>query len=326
MLRPLAVAVVVMSAGPLVAQTTKPKWLDAQDLLVRVGGDKNFTKSTPKVGVEFYLDAAGGALIAINEAGTIAAASAGPITTDRKATWAFAHDLRCRTADDSGWKSAKPKGVEAFTYPAAKLIVYAGEAKALALAELPAQVGSDNPPNWHHGLVLKVRAAGQAKFADARTKVGVEAFKDGNTSGLIYITETGQLATATAPATPPDPSAPKRPTPVYGLEPQVRKADERDFSKTTKTIPIEVFQDPNSGTLLYLTEAGFLAAAPPVAGLKDGQGLAWSHAMTLKARKGGEKEFGSAAKYGIECFIDKNSGHRVYICETGSVAVVPTKK
>lgn len=300
----------------------KPKWVDAQDFLVRTGGEKNFTKTTPKVGVEFYLDATGGALIAITDAGTIAAIPSSAVGADRKATWGFAHDLRCRKADEEGWKAAKPFGVEAFKYPAAKAVVYVSELKGLTLAELPGQVGADNPPAWHHGLVLKVRAPGQPKFADAKTKVGVEAFKDGNTGGLIYVTETGQLAAAQAPGTPPDASAPKRPNPVYGLEPQVRKADEKDFTKGTKVVAIEVFKDPNAGGLLYISEQGFLAAAPAPAALKDNQGLAWSHAMTLKARKGGEKDFSTAAKYGIEVFTDRNSGHTVYVCETGSVAVV----
>ena len=303
----------------------KPKWVDAQDLLVRTGGEKNFTKTTSKVGVEFYLDATGGALIAITESGTISAVPASAIGADRKATWGFAHDLRARKADEEGWKAAKPFGVEAFRYPAGKVIVYVSETKGLTLAEMPAQVGADNPPAWHHGLVLKVRAPGQPKFADAKTKIGVEAFKDGNTNGLIYITETGQLAATTAPATAPDAAAPKRPTPVYGLEPQVRKADEKDFTKATKVVAIEAFRDPNSGGLLYVSEQGFISAAPAPASLKDNQGLAWSHAMTLKARKGGEKEFSTATKYGIECFTDRNSGHLIYICETGSIAVVPKK-
>lgn len=303
----------------------KPKWVDAQDLLVRTGGEKNFTKTTPKVGVEFYLDATGGALIAISESGTIAAVSASAITGDRKATWGFAHDMRCRKADEIGWKEAKPFGVEAFKYPAGKVLVYVSETKGITLAEMPGQIGADNAPIWQHGLFLKVRAPGQPKFADAKTKIGVEAYKDGNTSGLIYITETGQLAAATAPGTAPDPSAPKRPTPVYGLEPQVRKADEKDFTKATKVFSIEVFKDPNSGGLIYLSEQGFIATAVAPAGMKDNQGLAWSHAMNLKARKGGEKEFSNAAKYGIEVFTDKNSGHTVYICETGSIAVVPKK-
>lgn len=313
--------VMLVFTSTVMAQSNKPQWIDAQDLLVRAGGEKQFTKSTPKVGVELYLDPVGKALIAINEAGVIAALPMTSLNTDRKATWVFAHDLRARKADDDGWKAAKPFGVEAFRYPAAMAIIYASEQKGLALAVMPNQIGSDNPPQFHHGLKLLVRAPGQTKFAEAKTKLGVEAFKDGNTSDLIYVTETGQLACAPAPTTPPDTSAPKRPMPVYGLEPQVRKAAERDFTKSTKSHAIEVFQDPNSGILLYLSESGFLATAPAVK-LKDSQGLSWSHGMSLKARKGGVRDFANATAYGIEVFVDKNSGLTLYVCETGSLAVI----
>ena len=151
-----SILVALVTSIALAQPAPKPKWVDAQDLLVRVGGEKNFTKTTPKVGVEFYLDSVGGALIAITEAGTISAVPATSIGGDRKATWGFAHDLRARKADEEGWKAAKPFGVEAFKYPAGKVIAYVSEAKGLTLAELPGQVGADSPPAWHHGLVLKV--------------------------------------------------------------------------------------------------------------------------------------------------------------------------
>jgi predicted small secreted protein len=315
----------LISASSTFAQTTKPKWLDAQDFLVRPNGEKNFGKNTPKIGVEFFIDANVGALIAINEAGTIAAAPVSKFTTDRKAAWAFAHELRTRKAEEESWKTSKPYGLEAFQYKAAQQLVYLSDAKGLALSPLPTQVGSDTPPSWQHGLMLKVRSLGQQKFADSKTKIGVEVFKDGNTSGLIYITETGQIATAQSPGSQPDPSAPKRPNPIYGLEPQIRKADEREFTASTRIIPIEVFQDPNSGSLIYLSELGYIATVASPTDIKNAQGLTWSHAMSLKVRKGGEKEFASAAKYGIEVYIDKNTGNVVYLCETGSIAVIPRK-
>lgn len=316
---------VVLLAQFVHGQAGKPKWVDAQDLMIRSGGEKNFTKTTPRQGVEFYVDTKLNTLIAINEAGAIAVTPIEAMTTDRKAEWSFAHDLRARKADDEAWKSAKPFGVEAFTYKTAKQIIYASEAKGLTFLPLPAQVGSDTPPAWHHGLLLKVRSPGMEKFADAKTKIGIEAFKDGNTGGLIYITETGQLATTTSTNTTPDPSSPKRPTPIYGLEPQVRKAEERDFTKSTKVLSVEVFVDANSNSLLYVSEAGFIAAIPDLKNNKEGQGLAWSHAMSLKARKGGEKEFTNATKYGVEVFTDKNSGCVLYVSETGSIAVFRPK-
>ena len=58
-------AVAVTAVGPeAVGQPTaqKPVWVYAHDLRVRKGGEKDFTKDTPKVGVEFFKDEAGGAL------------------------------------------------------------------------------------------------------------------------------------------------------------------------------------------------------------------------------------------------------------------------
>ena len=51
-------------AGPeAVGQPAAPKpvWVYAHDLRVRKGGEKDFTPETPKVGVEFFKDEAGGA-------------------------------------------------------------------------------------------------------------------------------------------------------------------------------------------------------------------------------------------------------------------------
>ena len=41
---------------------------------------------------------------------------------------------------------------------------------------------------------------------------------------------------------------------------------------------------------------------------------------------GGEKDFGPKTKtFGLEVFRDENNGNWIYICETGSIAVVPGK-
>ena len=117
----------------------------------------------------------------------------------------------------------------------------------------------------------------------------------------------------------------KPPKALSGLELRVRKADEADFTPATKKLGVEVFRDDNSGALLYISETGSVAAAPAPADVKSGQGVAWKHAMTLKARPGGVNEFEKANKYGVEVFQDNNTGHLVYASETGSIAVLPRK-
>ena len=45
--------------------------------------------------------------------------------------------------------------------------------------------------------------------------------------------------------------------------------------------------------------------------------------MDLTARKGGEKDFDKAKKFGIEVFQDNRTGNLIFISETGSIAVLP---
>src|SRR4051812_23335258 len=96
----LAAAAVGPEAFGQPAEAPKPVWVYAHDLRVRKGGEKDFTKETPKVGVEFFKDDAGGALVAVTQAGNLAAVPAGPIGAEKKATWLFAHDLRARKGDE----------------------------------------------------------------------------------------------------------------------------------------------------------------------------------------------------------------------------------
>ena len=156
----------------------------------------------------------------------------------------------------------------------------------------------------------------------------MEAFKDENTNGLLYVTETGAIATADYKATPPDPKKIAPPKTAYGLVVRVRGANEPDFTDKTKKVSIEVFEDPNAGNqLLYITDAGYIATAPNPGKFneipKGTTSIPWKAAMTLKARKGGEKSFDAAKKYGIEVFQDARTGNLIFITETGSIAVLP---
>jgi hypothetical protein len=321
-------AVAVVAVGPeAVAQQAAPKpvWVYAHDLRVRKGGEKDFTKDTPKVGVEFFKDEAGGALVAVSQAGDLDVTPAGQLGAEKKATWLFAHDLRARKGDEEKFTASTTKfGVEAFKDTASGKILYVSEKATIALADAPASVGTDKEPAWHHALVLKVRGPNEREWTNAR-KFGVEAFKDGNTGGLIYITETGSLACAPAPSQPPAPDKVKPPTALYGLELRVRKADEPDFTGNTKKVGVEVFRDENTGGLLYVSETGSIAAVPAPAQVKSGGGVDWKHAMTLKARPGGVNEFDKANKFGVEVFLDKNTGYLVYASETGAIAVLAKK-
>ena len=76
--------------------------------------------------------------------------------------------------------------------------------------------------------------------------------------------------------------------------------------------------------LFYLSGTGSIATAPKPAALSDMGGVKWMGAMTLKSRKGGEKAFDKANKYGVEVFQDNKTGYLVYISDTGAIAVLPS--
>jgi len=303
----------------------KPIWVYAHDLKVRKGGDTDWDKAT-KFGVEFFKEPLSGATLAISQTGHIAVVSSGEPGATKKAEWQFAHDMRARKADEDKFtKDTTKYGVEVFSDTANGKLVYISQAGGLAYGAIAA-AAKDKGPVWHHALLLKVRGPNEEAFGKDTKKFGVEVYKDENTGGLVYITEAGLLSTGAAPAVAPEPEKVKAPKPMYGLTCRVRKADEPDFvdGKTAK-FGIEVFKDENTGGMIYISETGSIAVAPLPADLKEKQGLEWKKAMSLKARPGGVPEFAKANKYGVEVFVDKNSGHFLFITETGAIAVVGKK-
>ena len=61
--------------------------------------------------------------------------------------------------------------------------------------------------------------------------------------------------TGAAPAVPVS-GDPKAPKPLHGLSLRVRKADEEDFTAGTRRLSVEVFSDPNTGGVVYVSESG----------------------------------------------------------------------
>jgi hypothetical protein len=301
-----------------------PKFLYGHDLKVRPGGKVDFSDAV-RIGVEVFQDDNTKAIIAISEAGSLSVIKAAPIGTDRTCKWLTAHDLSTRKADEPEFtQKTKKYGVEVFRDLGSNHLLYACETASIAFADIPSGLVTDKGPKWHHALVPKVRAPEQLSFDNAK-KFGMEIFKDENTGGLMYITETGGLATGPAPATAPDKTKILPPKTAYGLVLRVRGADETDFTEKTKRFGVEAFQDPNAADILfYISEAGFVATAPnPGALPADAKGVTWKSAMVLRARKGGEKDFEKATKYGIEVFQDNRTGNLIFISNTGSIAVLP---
>jgi hypothetical protein len=119
----------------------------------------------------------------------------------------------------------------------------------------------------------------------------------------------------------------KKPDWKHAVGVKVREAGKDKFDGAKK-IGIEVYYDPNSDKTLFVSETGSVAVRP---GGKDiagkGKTPEWSHAMDLAARKAGEKKFEpTTKKYGVEVYFDPATNKLLYVCETGSVAVVEGQK
>ncbi len=319
------IATAALAQPPAAPPAPTPTWAYGHDLRARKAGTTDFDKDTPKIGVEFFQDAAAGSVVAVTQEGALAVTANAAISPAKKAPWLFAHDLSSRKGDEDRFTQATTKyGVEAFNDNASGRVLYLTEKGTVAFAEMPATVATNKPPVWHHALIVKVRAAKEQDFAKDTKKFGVEVFKDGNTGGLIYVCETGAIAAAPAPATAPAADSVKAPKALYGLTMRCRKADEADFGADTRTFSVEVFRDENTGGLLYISETGAIAATP-ASEAKSGQGVAWKYGMALKARPGGVAEFAKAKRFGVEVYQDGNTGNLVYLAETGSIAVLPKK-
>jgi hypothetical protein len=197
----------------------------------------------------------------------------------------------------------------------------------LVLALLLAGAGQGQEgmkPVWKHGFSFPVRVAGEEKFSEKTKKFGTEVFLDPNLKQLVYVSETGSLGLGQAGMVAPGPDV-KPPSFFLAFEVQVRRAGEDKFTDKTQKFNVEVRKDENAGNLEYMCQTGALAVMPAgalsaPAEIKD---PTWSHAMEVKVRPAGEKDYDKAKKYSIEVYKDENTNQLVYISETGSVALVP---
>jgi hypothetical protein len=312
-----ACATTAVAQGPVV----KPEWVAAHDLKVRKGKETDWEKAQ-KVGVELFKDPAADAVVAVTAAGQMAVVG-GEFAGQKASGYVTGLSFKARTADEEKFtQTTTLYGVEVFKGVNTGQVLYVSDKGGLAY--FPGSGGDGKEPEFQYGLKLKVRKPGEDKFEGAKA-YGIEAYKDNNTGGMVYVTDAGLIATAKGvPDKAPETKDVKKPTPLYGLEAKVRKFDELEFTNAQK-VGIEVFKDENTGTLIYISENGSIAAVPAPAAIEKGQKLLWLHAFTLKARPGGEADFAKARKYGVEVFSDRHTGYLVYVNEAGNIAVLPKK-
>ncbi|MDB5309570.1 MAG: hypothetical protein JWO38_3772 [Gemmataceae bacterium] len=334
------IAVVAGGSGSVTAQPktdkgTAPKYLYAHDLAIRPGGESEVSKAV-KIGIEWYqyqmTDGEGAAektypfTIVVTETGSITVFPAGPVGGDKSAKRLYADDIRVRKAGEPEFtQQSKVWGVEVFRDNGSERLFYVSEAASVASAPIPESLVTTKGPKWHHALEPKVRLADQQTFDKAK-KFGLEVSTDENTGGLLYVTETGAIATAAAPTASADPKKPLGWKPEYGYVLQARTADEVGSTNKTRRIALEVITDETTGNFIYITETGSLAVVPnpgKLAAVKGPEALTWLGWMSFAVRKGGEKSFEKAKRFKVEVYRDNRTGNLMFLSETGAIAVLP---
>jgi hypothetical protein len=316
-----------------------PVFKHGLELRVRHVGEADFSDKTKKIGVEFYLDGAGGNGLYLDEAGELAALPAKLVGVGDAAAkapdWSHAMELAARKSGEKDFtKETHKYGVEVFVDANNGNYLYVSETGSLAV--VPAKFGvakagkEVKPPQWKNAMELRVRKAGEPDFNDKTKKIGVEVYLDANNGNIVYLSETGSIAVLPAGLAKMD-EAKKAPDWLYGMEMDARKAGEAAFSKETKRYGVEVYRDAFAGAVLYVGETGAVALVPaslsgaPETGTKV-KAPESKRAMDLGCRKAGEADFTKATqRFGVEVYSDPNTGNTVYISETGALSVVAAK-
>jgi hypothetical protein len=317
-------------AGLAPAQPPGPRltWAYAHDIRVRPAGVEELNKATQRVGVEFFADTKGAALVALTQSGMLAVTPLPQLGKDRRVAQVYGMDYPVRKADEESFTPDTARiGVEVLKDGASGKLVYLTEKGAVSLADYPPAVLTDKPRKWHHVQVFKVRKPDESEFTKDTKKVNAEVYRDENTGLLVYLTEAGGVAVAPAPDQPPAPDAVKKPKPLYGLSLPVRGSADTAVTKDTKKVGVEVYKDENTGGLVYVTEAGGIAYAPAPATVKVSQGVTWTAAYTvrLRARAGGVDDPAQAKAFGVEVLTDNNTGYTVFVSDAGGIAVLAKK-
>ncbi len=313
-------------AGLGLAQEGKikePESKFAFDLAARKAGEKEWSKDTRKYGVEVFLDPNSNKLIYVSETGAIAVIAAGtavPAGKSKDPVWQHAMDLRVRKVGEKDFtETTKKYGVEVFRDENTGNLVYICETGSIAVVPGAASKDSSKRPEWLEAMELKARKAGEKEFDRAR-KCAIEVFRDENNGNLIYITDAGNIAVLTSV---PFTDSKASPTWKHAMELKVRKGTDPDFNEKTPKIGVEVFQDSHTGKLIYLSDPGMISVPTGLAATSKDKGPEWKYGLAVKARKAGESEWAKARSFGLEIFLDGDTGGLVYICETGAVAALP---
>jgi hypothetical protein len=245
---------------------------------------------------------------------------------------AYTLDLRARLPAEKDFSDKSLKvAVHVSHDPRAGRLFYAA-ADGKALAVVPAgQDGSgdrDKAPRRLHRLLLPVRGWDEKAFGDQTPKVSVEVYCDENTGNVVYLSHAGFFAVVHGLKVDAGKAA-KEPRWLDRLRLKVRPSDEKDFVFEYLKCNLEVYEDENTGCMVYVTANGALSviALGKAGDGKETREPAWDHAVLSRARAYREEDFTpKTLTWSAEVFLDEGRGVRVYATDKLQVAATPGGK
>ena len=250
--------------SPPVTPSKGPEWKTGLDLPARKAGVPKFDKATKVHSMEVFRDPNTDNWLFVTEQGYVASTNGKlfPGAGGKTPKWVHSVDLQVRKGGVKEFKDAAKFGIEVYSDGNTGNLVYITEHGFVAIIpetkEIPADKGKS--PDWLHGLDLSCRKHDEKSFTKETRKFGVEVYHDVTTGNLIFISETGSIGVAPAPASvkAPTPKA-KEPVWTHGLNVKCRKHGEDKFGPMTRAFGAEVFRDENIDVTIYINELGNVA-------------------------------------------------------------------
>lgn len=238
-----------------------PEWLTGLDLQARKAGELEFTRTTKVYALEIFKDPHTTNWLYITEMGQIAAAPSTGKSSGKSAKFSHSMDLKVRKAGTDDWAKAEKFGIEVYRDSNTGSLIYLAENGSLAVVPETEEPKAGKDPVWLHSLELKSRKPNESSFTQDTRKYNVELYRDESTGNLIFLSETGSIAVAPGGGSLKAPTEKaKDPAWTHGLNVLARSYGEKEFSEKTRVHAAEVFRDENVGVVLYISDAGKIAA------------------------------------------------------------------
>jgi len=233
---------------------------------------------------------------------------------DKPAKALYRFVLPARTWDEKDIdKDTRKYAVEVFRDENTGHLLYVSETGAVAVVAAPKEAPPKKAPEtpWLYRLKLKVRPPGEFDFAFDTLKCNVEVYREADSGRLIYLAHNGNLAVS-APGKEFKAKEAKEAQWTHAFELKARTPEDREFNPRTPQFALEVYDDPNSETTLYVSNTFALAVVPGTKAFDMGKTKAaqWQRGLV------GDKWSG-------EVFLNPNLDQLMFIASNGGFAVLP---